>query len=306
MKFSRPQLPNGNFHFILDIPKLKPVNKERFNQLLGNLHQVTNEDIKSLNELRKKYPFFQTPYVLVAKALKDRNHPKTDAFIKKAAIYSPNRAHLKRIILGEISFEDAPKDIPSKKVVEVPAEPTAAKTQEVIQPKVEEQAKEITQGAPIKTDQKEATKEIIAPQTLSQQNQEINQLEQDLLEIRERKLRLAQMLEGKQQIDSPKKEPKEHNHKSQVELIEKFIQNEPRFDKKRGPIEDNEYTQEDLAAKHLKSKDEFITETLADLLMKQQKYTRAIDIYEKLSLKFPEKRTYFASQIQKIKEVKNV
>ena len=40
--------------------------------------------------------------------------------------------------------------------------------------------------------------------------------------------------------------------------------------------------------------------------MKQQKYARAIDIYEKLSLKFPEKRTYFASQIQKIKEVKNV
>jgi len=82
LKFSSSQLPNGNFHSILDIPKQKPVNRERFNQLLGNLHQVTNEDIKSLNDLRKKYPFFQTPYVIVAKALKDRNHPKTDAFIK--------------------------------------------------------------------------------------------------------------------------------------------------------------------------------------------------------------------------------
>ena len=114
------------------------------------------------------------------------------------------------------------------------------------------------------------------------------------------------MFADQEQPEKTKQKPKEQNHKSQVELIEKFIQNEPRFDKKKGVIEDNEYIQEDLATKHLKSKDEFITETLAELLMKQQKYARAIDIYEKLSLKFPEKRTYFASQIQKIKEVKNV
>tara|TARA_R110001592_G_scaffold74859_2_gene227076 strand:+ start:3478 stop:4371 length:894 start_codon:yes stop_codon:yes gene_type:complete len=297
-------LPNGNFHPILDIPKLKPVNKERFNQLLGNLHQVTNEDIKSLNELRKKYPFFQTPYVLVAKALKDRNHPKTDAFIKKAAIYSPNRAHLKKIILGEISFNEAPKSITPKEVIETPAEPVVVKTQEVPSPKIEE--KEVTQVAEVKTESKEVAKEPLAPPVLSKQSQEINQLEQDLLEIKERKLRLAKMFESQEQAKKAKLEPKQHSNKSQVELIEKFIQNEPRFENKKGGDEDSEYSQEDLAAKHMKSKDEFITETLAKLLLKQKKNTRAIDIYEKLSLKFPEKRTYFASQIQKIKEVKNV
>tara|TARA_R110000796_G_scaffold252596_1_gene388442 strand:- start:90017 stop:90907 length:891 start_codon:yes stop_codon:yes gene_type:complete len=296
-------LPNGNFHSILDIPKQKPVNKERFNQLLGNLHQVTNEDIKSLNELRKKYPFFQTPYVLVAKALKDRDHPKTDAFIKKAAIYSPNRAHLKKIILGEINFEEAPKSAPPKKVIEAPAEPLVTKLQEEKKPEIKKETADV-----IRAEEKEVKKETVAPtpQTSNQQSQEINQLEKDLLEIRERKLRLAKMFADQEQPEKTKQKPKEQNHKSQVELIEKFIQNEPRFDKKKGVIEDNEYIQEDLATKHLKSKDEFITETLAELLMKQQKYARAIDIYEKLSLKFPEKRTYFASQIQKIKEVKNV
>ncbi len=279
------------------------MNKERFNQLLGNLHQVTNEDIKSLNELRKKYPFFQTPYVLVAKALKDRDHPKTDAFIKKAAIYSPNRAHLKKIILGEINFEETPKSTPPKKVTEAPTEPLVTKLQEEKKPEIKKETADV-----IRVEEKEVKKEAVAPtpQTSNQQSQEINQLEKDLLEIRERKLRLAKMFADQEQPEKTKQKPKEQNHKSQVELIEKFIQNEPRFDKKKGVIEDNEYIQEDLATKHLKSKDEFITETLAELLMKQQKYARAIDIYEKLSLKFPEKRTYFASQIQKIKEVKNV
>ncbi|KYG82726.1 hypothetical protein AWN68_13120 [Roseivirga echinicomitans] len=301
-------MPNGNFHSILDIPKQKPVNKERFNQLLGNLHQVTNKDIKSLNELRKKYPFFQTPYVLVAKALKDRNHPKTDAFIKKAAIYSPNRAHLKKIILGEISFEDAPKSTSPKINISTASEPLTVKTQATANIRFDEQVKEedAIQDALVNTDNKEVTKETLATTPLSQQSQEINQLEQDLLEIKERKLRLAKMFEGQEQIEKAKREPKQQSNKSQVELIEKFIKNEPRFENKKGNNEDNEYSQEDLAAKHMKSKDEFITETLAKLLLKQKKYTRAIDIYEKLSLKFPEKRTYFASQIQKIKEVQNV
>ncbi|KYG71701.1 hypothetical protein MB14_10310 [Roseivirga ehrenbergii] len=297
-------MPNGNFHSILDIPKQKPVNRERFNQLLGNLHQVTNEDIKSLNDLRKKYPFFQTPYVIVAKALKDRNHPKTDAFIKKAAIYSPNRAHLKKIILGEISFEAPQENTIKKKQGKTIETPETSK--EIVTPKAETETETVTKEAISKTDKDGPQEEPIVPQTLGKQNPEINQLEKDLLEIKERKLRLAKMFEGQEETKTIKAETTPQSNKSQVELIEKFIQNEPRFENKKGINEENEYTQEDLAAKHMKSKDEFVTETLAKLLLKQKKYTRAIDIYKKLSLKFPEKRTYFASQIQKIKEVQNV
>jgi hypothetical protein len=44
---------------------------------------------------------------------------------------------------------------------------------------------------------------------------------------------------------------------------------------------------------------------MAKLMVRQQKYKKAIQIYEKLGLKFPEKRTYFASQIEKVKEKSN-
>ena len=50
-----------------------------------------------------------------------------------------------------------------------------------------------------------------------------------------------------------------------------------------------------------KSKSEFMTETLAQIYIKQAYYDKAIEAYEKLSLKYPKKNTYFASQIKKIK-----
>jgi len=45
-----------------------------------------------------------------------------------------------------------------------------------------------------------------------------------------------------------------------------------------------------------------ITENLANILLKQGKSTQAIAIYEKLVLKYPQKKSYFATQIQNLKK----
>jgi hypothetical protein len=86
----------------------------------------------------------------------------------------------------------------------------------------------------------------------------------------------------------------------QSDLIDKFIfanpKIEPRKEKSDAPIED-------ISKPFAEERGAFVTETLARIYIKQGYYSRAIDIYEKLSLKFPEKSSYFASQIEKVKEL---
>jgi tetratricopeptide (TPR) repeat protein len=90
--------------------------------------------------------------------------------------------------------------------------------------------------------------------------------------------------------------------KVQADLIDKFISANPRIEPKR---ETPDHPVEDLAEQFTEEKGSFITETLARIYINQGYYSKAIEIYEKLCLKFPEKSSYFATQIEKIKEIIN-
>ena len=51
-------------------------------------------------------------------------------------------------------------------------------------------------------------------------------------------------------------------------------------------------------------KESLVTETLAKLYVEQENYEKPIQTYKILILKFPEKNSYFADQIKKIKNIK--
>ena len=53
--------------------------------------------------------------------------------------------------------------------------------------------------------------------------------------------------------------------------------------------EDNEEDMED---------ESYFTETLAKIYVKQQRYSKALEIIKKLSLNYPKKNAYFADQIR--------
>ncbi len=86
----------------------------------------------------------------------------------------------------------------------------------------------------------------------------------------------------------------------QADLIDKFISSNPRIEPR---TDKTEHPVEDLSTPYVEEKGGFVTETLARIYINQGYYSKAIDIYEKLCLKFPEKSGYFATQIEKIKEI---
>jgi hypothetical protein len=81
------------------------------------------------------------------------------------------------------------------------------------------------------------------------------------------------------------------------EIIERFILEEPRISRPRSEF----FNPSESAQKSSMDIDDIVSETLAQLYSKQGNTAKAIRIYEKLSLLIPEKSSYFASQIEKLK-----
>jgi hypothetical protein len=93
---------------------------------------------------------------------------------------------------------------------------------------------------------------------------------------------------------------KMRDKKKQKEIIEKFIHADPVIPAlKPDALKEN---QEDLASESGKINKNPVSETFAKILALQGKKQKAIEIYEQLILKFPEKKAYFAAEIDKLKK----
>jgi len=87
---------------------------------------------------------------------------------------------------------------------------------------------------------------------------------------------------------------------SQSDLIDRFIRTSPTIERL---IPGEAQPVKDLSEASAREHGNFITETLAKIYINQGYYSKAINIYEKLSLQYPEKSAYFASRIEKIIEL---
>ena len=81
------------------------------------------------------------------------------------------------------------------------------------------------------------------------------------------------------------------------DLVDKFIQEQPRIQQNKAGF----FNPINMAKKSVQDSDEFITETLAKIYVKQGNISKGIRAYQKLSLKFPEKNVYFAALIEELK-----
>lgn len=86
---------------------------------------------------------------------------------------------------------------------------------------------------------------------------------------------------------------------SSNDLIDKFLKDEPKIARPKAEF----YNPVNMAKQSVADDITFMSETLAKIFVLQGNYNKALQAYENLHLKYPEKRLYFASQIKNIRKL---
>lgn len=92
-------------------------------------------------------------------------------------------------------------------------------------------------------------------------------------------------------------------HASQLrKVMDEFVQS---FEDAASGVENPQVDVLEMSVYGLQEHDDFITETMAEMLVKQEKYEKAIAAFEKLRLLKPEKSVFFVTRISEIKNKLN-
>lgn len=248
------------------------MNATQFLDLIHKADHLEKSDVLLLKKVQENFPYFQIPHVLIARYEFLKSEGGKSQFLARAAAASPDRTWLKKLIEKPIPEDfkpDQAKDdfLPEdQKNGQDPAKRTESLKNLGLQLKGQVTPEELPKI------EKPAAKRRKPPKD-------------DLIETIKRK-------EKREIVDSKKQE--------QIDLIKAFSKKEFKLATIK-EIEANQNT-ENLAESSTKLNDNLLSESFARILIKQGKKAMAKEIYEKLALKFPEKRTYFADLIEKLKE----
>ena len=104
------------------------------------------------------------------------------------------------------------------------------------------------------------------------------------------------------ELEKEKSKPKKSEKKlSKTEIIDKFIAENPSISRPKQEF----FNPISAAQESVIDQENIVSETLAMIYEKQGYYEKAISIYEKLKLKYPEKSIIFAAQINALKNKLN-
>lgn len=314
--------------------KKEIVDKEKIVNILKQPQQLNSEDIHTLEKWLIQYPYFQSAHILIAKLANDNNSPNKEIKLNYAAIYSPDRGVLKRIILNSIADipqyhqensthwqndwqdkQEVEKNLPKEypKIHEPISEDWKEKNESYNQKLKDEylikkdnieikKEEEKEDDIPVPEVNQQLVDEVLAnlekARKLKKEYQDREEDEENYQDIDKEKT--DQHETPTQKEDIPQQEESDNISASQPkDLIDIFIENEKNLGKIQPKL--NVEPQIDLSEKSTSLTDDMVSENLASILRKQGKKDKAIDIYKKLIWKFPQKRAYFASLIEELK-----
>ncbi len=247
------------------------MNKDEFTKYLQDSTKLNAESVINLNVLINEFPYCQSARILLILNLFKEKNIRYDSELKTTAVYASNRGILRKHI-DRFSTENNKVVLPDEEAVEQK------------KPKTEAEIKSTDVHKVIPKDDKS---EVI------NEDESVSIAEvKSIIErhIRELEAESKLKIQDEQTLDDISKPIK-----AKSELIEEFIKNEPSISRPKTQFFDPVHR----AKESVVDNENIVSETLANIFYDQGYHQKAIKIYQKLSLKFPEKSSYFAALIKK-------
>jgi tetratricopeptide (TPR) repeat protein len=313
------------------------MNVTEYTQLINKPDAIHEKQTEALEKIVQEFPYFQSARALYLKGLYNQNSFKYNYALKIAAAHTTDRSILFDFISSD-TFTTIQKGLFDQKAAEV--SDIDVNESEVVSDDPKLEIRENTVEQSILTSIKEATLPVVElevakitiddfveipeeVETVTTSNEEvsnINELVEEKLEIgkplpfslNERHsfqewLQLSKLkpIEREEQADQtnisepePTSEVNFEKQKKNV-LIDKFIENNPKIP----PIKKDAEVPAIFYEPSHADNSSLMTETLARVYLEQKKYQKAIQAYEILILKYPEKSSFFADRILDIKNL---
>lgn len=278
--------------------------QDQFYNWLENPASMDAASIPQLREVITRYPYFQAAQMLLAKNLKAENHIDQLNQLQLAAVMVPDRKLLYAYL------HDKKKAHP-KTVELVENEPA----EELAESPVEEKDLVVETAPETVEIERDSLYDLIPEpvvyqlETADLPDLPIKEIEEEQEIIEPSVLSFSEWLEytksAKPTTETPKtgklKREKPQPSRSNIELVDHFLSQQKDKPKKRAEF----FNPQKAGAKSLVEDFTVVSETLANIYLQQEKYELAIQAYEALRLKYPEKSVYFAARLKEINDKLN-
>ena len=287
----------------------------------------SSEDLAAVKSVVEKYPYFQSARALYLKGLKNTDSFKYNNALKKTAAYTTDRSVLFDYITSEEFNQNAisltiKQNTENLKALEISDVDDISVDKSVL---IDEALKVHIQNTDGVLDPKLfRKKEPLAFKVADEVPAQDAILDIDVANITaEERLHLGKPLDFNENEthsfaewlkitdfkpiernasinDSLKKSNFTHNPiASKLNRIDKFIEDNPKI------IPSKQASQPHIKDGNSWSDEGLMTETLARIYLEQKNYDKAIQSYKILSLKYPEKSSFFADQIKAVQELQS-
>ncbi len=241
--------------------------------------KITEKQTVGLETILEEFPYFQAAHYLLLNGLKNQNSFKYNNYLKKTAAYTTDRSVLfDNISTSNYSTNQNKKlkniKVNNLEIVDSPIKKEIKTNYELDQPG----------NLPLKKPFQFDTSETFSFNEWLQIGS-IKPIQRDG-NIKKNIKSFVKEIKNPVQVSI-----------SNFDLIEKFLASKPKLEPAGLDNNDN------IAIESIRENESLMTETLAHVYLEQKKYQKAITAFTVLSLKYPEKSSFFANQIKAIEKL---